>query len=50
MQINGLYRHGYLIAPAVMDAAQELLHETGSALAKRFEIAIQHHDLTSSIA
>jgi glycine oxidase len=50
MQINGLYRHGYLIAPAVMDAAQELLHETGSALAKRFEIAIQHHDLTSSFA
>lgn len=50
MQINGLYRHGYLIAPAMMDAAQQLLNHEGSALAKRFEIQVRHHDLTSSFA
>ena len=50
MQINGLYRHGYLIAPALVDTAQELLQETDSALARRFEIAVHHHDRMSSFA
>ena len=25
IQINGLYRHGYLVAPALLDAALELI-------------------------
>jgi hypothetical protein len=29
IRINGLYRHGYLMAPAVMDAALGLLHQLG---------------------
>lgn len=32
IQINGLYRHGYLVAPALLDAALELIrHAAGSA-------------------
>jgi glycine oxidase len=50
MQINGLYRHGYLIAPALVDTAQELLQETDSALARCFDIAVHHHDRMSSFA
>jgi glycine oxidase len=29
IRINGLYRHGYLMAPAVMDAALGLVHQLG---------------------
>jgi len=37
LQINGLYRHGFLIAPAVLDAVTQLM--TGdNSLAKRFEL------------
>jgi glycine oxidase len=39
MQINGLYRHGFMIAPAVLDVAVELLATGQSALASRFELA-----------
>jgi glycine oxidase len=34
LQINGLYRHGFMIAPAVLDAAMELLVQGRSALAQ----------------
>ncbi|RTQ36973.1 FAD-dependent oxidoreductase [Variovorax gossypii] len=36
MQINGLYRHGFMIAPAMLDAAMELLAQGHSALAESF--------------
>ena len=39
MQINGLYRHGFMIAPAILDVAMELLATDGSALAGRFGLA-----------
>jgi glycine oxidase len=39
MQINGLYRHGFMIAPAVLDVTMELLTSGHSALASRFEMA-----------
>ena len=39
MQINGLYRHGFMIAPAILDVAMELLATGRSALASRFELA-----------
>ena len=38
LQINGLYRHGFMIAPAVLDVAMELLVEGRSALAGRFDM------------
>ncbi len=36
LQINGLYRHGFLVAPAVLDAVMEQVQTGGSALAKKF--------------
>ncbi|HEY2254625.1 MAG TPA: FAD-dependent oxidoreductase [Variovorax sp.] len=38
MQINGLYRHGFMIAPALLDVALELLSTGQSPLAARFEM------------
>jgi glycine oxidase len=49
MRINGLYRHGFLIAPAVMDCAIELLRSfavgpsaASSALAKQLNVRVTH--------
>ena len=39
MQINGLYRHGFMISPAILDVAMELLATGHSALAGRFDLA-----------
>ncbi len=36
LQINGLYRHGFLVAPAVLDAVMEQVQTGGSALARKF--------------
>ena len=36
LQINGLYRHGFMIAPAMLDAAMEVLTQGRSPLAKSF--------------
>ncbi|MET3494287.1 FAD-dependent oxidoreductase [Variovorax boronicumulans] len=41
LQINGLYRHGFMIAPAMLDAAMELLTQGHSALATRFGLATE---------
>jgi glycine oxidase len=41
MQINGLYRHGYMIAPAMLDMVMELFDTGSSALAKTFSLSIQ---------
>jgi glycine oxidase len=38
MQINGLYRHGFMIAPAMLDIAMEWLATGHSALADRFDL------------
>jgi glycine oxidase len=40
MQINGLYRHGFMIAPAMLDVAMEFLAAGDSALATRFNMAL----------
>ncbi len=42
MQINGLYRHGYLIAPAMLDVVMELLASGTSPLASAFSLSVQH--------
>jgi glycine oxidase len=36
LQVNGLYRHGYLIAPALLDGVMELLQHPHSPLAASF--------------
>ncbi|MDM0047241.1 FAD-dependent oxidoreductase [Variovorax dokdonensis] len=36
MQINGLYRHGFMIAPAMLDVAMQLLRDGHSPLATQF--------------
>jgi glycine oxidase len=50
MQINGLYRHGYLIAPAMMDAALQILNQENRTLAKRFDLQIQASSSRQEIA
>ena len=57
MLINGLYRHGFLIAPAVMDCAIELLRSStskqssaSSALAKQLDLRVTHDSQSELIA
>jgi len=38
LQINGLYRHGFMISPALLDVAMELLNDGHSDLATRFSL------------
>ena len=38
LHINGLYRHGFMIAPALLDAAMEILTTGGQTLADRFAL------------
>lgn len=40
LQVNGLYRHGFLIAPALLDIALELLATGRSPLAARFGLDV----------
>jgi glycine oxidase len=40
LQINGLYRHGFMIAPAMLDAAWQCLSGDTPTLARDFEIDI----------
>jgi glycine oxidase len=42
MQINGLYRHGYLIGPAMLDVVMELFETGTSALAETLSLDVQH--------
>lgn len=41
MEINGMYRHGFMIAPALHDVALELLEQGQSALAPQFGLSLQ---------
>lgn len=41
LQVNGLYRHGYLISPALHDVMLELLDSGSSALAARWGLPIE---------
>ena len=57
MLINGLYRHGFLIAPAVLDCAIELIQNTEndratatSPLAQRLDLRVEQAPLSESIA
>lgn len=41
LQINGLYRHGFLIAPAMLDVVLELFHHSASHLAGLFSLKVE---------
>ncbi|WP_435492822.1 FAD-dependent oxidoreductase [Variovorax sp. ZT4R33] len=41
LQINGLYRHGFMIAPAMLDMAMEVLATGHSALAERLDLPME---------
>ncbi|AVS77877.1 glycine oxidase [Paracidovorax avenae] len=40
LQVNGLYRHGFMISPAILDVVMECLNEGQSPLASRFDLAL----------
>jgi len=42
LQINGLYRHGFLIAPAMLDMVLEWVNHGSTQLADTFSLAIEH--------
>ncbi len=41
LEVNGLYRHGFMIAPALLDVALQVLETGESPLASRFDLALQ---------
>ncbi len=42
VQINGLYRHGFLVAPAILDAVMELVKHDTSLLAQRLGLLVEN--------
>lgn len=40
LEVNGLYRHGFMIAPAMLDVALEMLNTGQSQLSQRFDLAL----------
>jgi len=41
LEINGLYRHGFMIAPAMMEVTLEVLNTGQSALSERFDLRVE---------
>lgn len=41
VEVNGLYRHGFMIAPAMLDCVLQWLDHGHSALAERFELNLE---------
>ena len=44
LEINGLYRHGFMIAPALLDVALQVLETGQSALSQRFDLRLELAD------
>ncbi len=42
LQINGLYRHGFLISPAMLDVVVEWVQHHTTHLAQQFELKFEH--------
>jgi glycine oxidase len=42
LQINGLYRHGFLISPAMLDVAIEWVQHHTTTLATQFQLKFEH--------
>ncbi|WP_455555057.1 FAD-dependent oxidoreductase [Comamonas sp.] len=45
LQVNGLYRHGYMISPAMLDATLQILRTGSTELAQSFDVTVHqpHH-------
>ena len=41
LQVNGMYRHGWMIAPALHDVVLQVLDSGASALAQQFDLAME---------
>ncbi|QIL68966.1 FAD-dependent oxidoreductase [Diaphorobacter sp. HDW4B] len=41
LEVNGLYRHGFMISPAMLDVVMEVLETGQSTLAPRFDLSVQ---------
>lgn len=50
MMINGLYRHGFMISPAVLDCALEILCNGESATAVTLDLSVQHNLETNDLS
>jgi glycine oxidase len=42
LQINGLYRHGFLISPAMLDVVMEWVQHHTTTLAEQFDLKFEH--------
>ena len=40
MEVNGLYRHGFMISPAMLDVVLELVDHNDSPLAREFDVVV----------
>ncbi|MNU01436.1 hypothetical protein D3C72_2448440 [compost metagenome] len=40
LQVNGLYRHGYMISPAMLDITLQILRTGSIELAASFDVAV----------
>ena len=50
MQINGLYRHGFMISPAILDCALELLEDGKSNTAQNLGVSVVHDARAEELA
>lgn len=41
LEVNGLYRHGFMISPAMLDVTMEILNTGQSALSQRFDLRLE---------
>ena len=41
LQVNGMYRHGWMIAPALHDVVLQVLDSGASALAQQFDLTME---------
>ncbi len=49
LQINGLYRHGFMISPAIHDAVLEYIHQGCNSLAKQLGLAFETANSSNSV-
>ena len=42
LQVNGLYRHGFMISPALLDVVLELVHQGESPLGRSLDLRIEN--------
>lgn len=50
LEVNGLYRHGFMVAPALLDVVLELLQTGQSPLAGTFELAVNLQGAPDALA